>query len=47
MLANGTIVLDVKLSERERKALERITGAKVLEDARLEVKVQVKTKERS
>jgi hypothetical protein len=36
--------LDVKLSDAERKALERITGGRVLQDARLEVKMQVKVR---
>jgi hypothetical protein len=38
------VVIDVKLTEAERKTLERITGGKVLDDARLEVKVQVKVR---
>jgi hypothetical protein len=42
--AIGTVVIDVKLTEAERKALERITRGTVLESARLEVKVQVKVR---
>jgi hypothetical protein len=43
-MAVGIVVLDVKLSASERKAMERITGGRVLPDARLEVKVKVEVK---
>jgi hypothetical protein len=46
VLATSTIVLYVKLSERERRSLERIAGAKVLPDARLEVRIQVEVKKK-
>jgi hypothetical protein len=35
MAFHETVVFDVKLSKRERKVLERITGGKVLEEAKL------------
>ena len=44
MTATGKVLFDVQLSAKEQKAIERITGGKVLKDAKLEVQVQVEVK---
>jgi hypothetical protein len=41
-----TVIIEVQLTKAERMVFEKITGGKVLDDARLEVKVQVHFKNR-